>query len=242
MLFARLKKLAKQLPFAFTQNQRYDLLTRRIIKQACTPHSCCVDAGAHVGGVLDLFLRAAPEGFHHAFEPVPELYQFLQHRYGGKRNCRIYPLALSDKNGTSQFNHVVSNPAYSGLKKRRYDRRGEKDTVIEVETARLDDVIGMARAVRVIKIDVEGGEMDVLRGATRILNAFHPLVIFEFGIGGSDMYGTTPDMLFSFFEQYDYAISLMDDYLGSKPALTRNALNDQFYGKKNYYFVAHQRT
>jgi FkbM family methyltransferase len=234
-----LKQWLRKLPFAFTQNQRYDLLTRRIIRQSCQPQSNCIDAGTHKGEIFDYFLQYAPRGTHYGFEPIPVLFRQLKRKYRHCANCHLYNLALSDEKQLVSFNYVLTNPAYSGIKKRQYDRENERDVQIEVQTALLDQVIPENLPVRLIKIDVEGGEMCVLKGAERILSTCHPLVIFEFGIGGSDIYGTTPEVLFSFFAGFSYKISLLEDYLKNRDALTLQEFRDQFYQKKNFVFIAH---
>lgn len=237
-MIAFLKKLVKKLPVRFTKNQRYDHLTRTIIKRFCERDSNYIDVGTHKGEILDLFLKQCPGGIHFGFEPIPALFETLQKKYAGRSNCRLFQLALSNQKSTTSFNYVLSNPAYSGIKKRVYDRKQEKDQLITVQTDRLDNVIPDGLPVRLIKIDVEGGEMDVLEGAEKVLSGFKPLVIFECGLGGSDIYGTTPERVFDFFSSRGYRIFLLDAFVRNKPALTREALADQFYNRKNYYFIA----
>jgi len=227
------------MPVALTRNQRYDRLTTRIIRRHLNRESNCVDVGAHRGEIFDLFLKYAPEGQHFGFEPLPGLYQELKKRYRNRDNCHIYPFALAAESGPSSFNYVVSNPAYSGLVRRHYDRKGERDTTIEVERATLDSILPTGLAIELIKIDVEGGELGVLQGAQRTLAQFRPLVIFECGVGGTDLYGTTPDLIYDLLSQYGYSISLLDQFLKGEQALDRASFNSQFYERKNYYFIAH---
>jgi FkbM family methyltransferase len=237
-MFSKLKSLLKKLPVPLSKNHRYDLLTKKIIQQYCTKASNCVDVGAHRGDVLQLFLKYAPEGKHYAFEPLPHLHTFLKKKYSG-RNCSIYNIAIANYKALVPFNYVISNPAYSGLKKRKYDKKGETDTTIEVQTDTLDNLIPDSTAILFIKIDVEGGELDVLKGATRILSNNHPIIVFEFGIGGSDVYGATPDALHSFFESFQYRVFLLEDFINKRQPLTLEELKKQFYSKLNYYFVAY---
>lgn len=191
-----------------------------------------------MGEVLDWFIRYSPNGMHYGFEPLPFLFAFLKKKYRSENNCKIYQVALSWKKGISPFNYVISNPAYSGLKKRTYDRRNEADTIIQVETDVLDNIIPSDSKIDFIKLDVEGAELNVLQGAQRVLKEDHPVVVFEFGIGGSDVYDATPEKLFSFLEQLNYKIFLLEDFINKKNALTLGDLKDQFYNRKNYYFVA----
>jgi hypothetical protein len=50
---------------------------------------------------------------------------------------------------------------------------------MDVACETLDDVVPVDRAVGLIKMDVEGAELRVLRGGARVLKAHHPLIIFE---------------------------------------------------------------
>jgi hypothetical protein len=110
---------------------------------------------------------------------------------------------------------------------------------IQVQTDTLDNIIPHHVPVQFIKIDVEGGEMHVLEGAERILSEHHPLVVFEFGLGGSDIYGTTPEKMFSFFTNHQYHLSLLHDFVAGGNVLSLEEFIEQFQQRKNYYFIAH---
>lgn len=231
--------MLKALPVAFTQNQRYDRLTTQVIRKVCRPDSNCVDVGCHKGEILDLLLQAAPQGLHYGFEPIPVLFENLKAKYAGHQNCRLLDIALSDQPGTSSFNYVVSNPSYSGLLKRRYDRPNEEDTLITVRTERLDDLLPRSQRVDLIKIDVEGGEMLVLRGAVETLAHWKPVVIFEHGLGASELYGSSPEQLFDLLSGCGLSISLLDRFLKNQPPLSQEDFARQYYQRINYYFVAY---
>lgn len=227
------------MPFDFTKNQRYDRLTQQVIRRACRPNSLCVDVGCHKGEILDLFLKAAPHGIHFGFEPIPVLFQNLKEKYAGRSNCHFYDLALSNQQGTSSFNYVVSNPSYSGLLKRRYDRPNEEDTLITVRTERLDDIIPAEMRVDLMKIDVEGGELMVLEGAVATLKRSKPIVIFEHGLGASELYGSTPEKVFDLLQSCGLSVSLLDRFMQNDRAFTREEFAQQYYDRLNYYFIAY---
>jgi len=233
-----LKKLLQALPFSFTQNQRYDRLTQQVIRQVCRPGSNCADVGCHKGEILDLLIAAAPGGQFWGFEPIPVLFGALKQKYAQAPGCKILDLALSNEAGTSSFNYVVSNPSYSGLRKRRYDRAHEEDTQITVTTARLDDVWPAETPLHVLKIDVEGGEQGVLEGALKTITHWKPTVIFEHGLGASEVYGSTPEQVFVLLEQCGLRVFLLENFLKDGPALSSADFARQFYGRLNYYFVA----
>ena len=105
----------------------YDNQTIAIMKRVLNNKSNCIDVGCHVGGVLEVILQLAPDGTHLAFEPIPDLYHKLKEKYSRYSNVTIYNYyALSDATGETSF-RCTSNKAYSGLKKRSYDRPNRFD-------------------------------------------------------------------------------------------------------------------
>lgn len=238
-ILLQLKRLVKKLPVSITKNQLYDQQTKQIIRLTCKPNSNSIDVGTHTGDILDVLLRQSPNGIHVGFEPIPVLFQQLQNKYKHNSNVQLFDVALSNSNGSTTFNYVTSNPSYSGIKKRSYDRKGETDKEIEVKTARLDDFFLQQKTkIDFIKIDVEGAELDVLKGAAQLLARDQPVVVFECGLGGTDIYQHTPAQLFQFFEALGYSISLLHQFIKNKPALTQQQFEEQYFQKLNYYFVA----
>ena len=203
------KKIIKQIPINFTKNQRYDAQTIKVINKVCSSTSNCIDIGAHKGEVLDKILAAAPEGQHFAFEPIPALFQQMELRYKDMKNVHLSNLALSSKKGEASFNYVVTNPSYSGLIKRKYDHKDEKDELITVQTDLLDNVLPAEHKIDLMKIDVEGGELLVLEGARKTIIQHKPVIIFEHGLGASDFYGATPEKVFVLLNACGLNVSLM---------------------------------
>ncbi len=233
-----LKRVVKYWPWPLTTNERYDRQTEAVIKKVCKPESVCIDIGCYNGDILTLMLKYAPVARHIAFEPIPQQYHYLKEKFDDKAD--IYPFALGNDNTETSFNHVVSNPTYSGLKKRKY--KGEEDiNEIKVQVRRLDEVISIEIPIRVIKIDVEGGEYDVLRGAMNTLKKWRPYIIFEHGVGGADKYGVSPDDVYRFLvKDLGYSICLMEDYLNNSKVrgFSSTEFEEQFWKGKNCYFLA----
>lgn len=219
----------------------YNAQTVAIMERVLDRRSTCIDVGCHVGAILDMMLRLAPEGRHYAFEPLPHLYSGLVQKYSGRPNVHLHEVALSDTEGEATFHHVVTNPGLSGLLKRRFDRPHEEVVEIRVKLARLDDLLPPDLEVRLVKIDVEGAELQVLRGGFEMLRRSRSLVVFEHGLGSADCYGTRPEMVFDLFADCSLRLSLMGDWLesGATKVLSREAFTDEFNTARNYYFLAH---
>jgi FkbM family methyltransferase len=182
-----------------------------------------VDVGAHSGTVLREIVRCAPAGRHIAYEPIPELAAQLRTEFPA---VTVRNAALSDENGQASFVHVDSAPEFSGLRERDY--HGFADVAkhhITVRTERLDDSLPEAFAPAFIKIDVEGAELLVLRGARETIRRWRPTLVFEHGIGAADHYGTGPA------DVYDLLVDELDmrifDLDGAGP-YTRRTFEDIF--------------
>ena len=230
-----LKYILKKLPFNVTRNQKYDALTLKIMEIVLEENSSFVDVGCHKGELLEEALKLAPKGAHYAFEPIPYLFEKLVSSHG--EIATIKNIALSDKRGDSTFNYVKSNPAYSGIKKRSYPRK-ENIQEIEVKLDTMDNQLKNAERINLIKIDVEGGEMGVLKGAVQTLTKWSPVVIFEHGLGASDYYGTTPEEMWEFLNENDYCIFSLRGFVANKTSLTIEQFINLFETNKEYYFIA----
>jgi FkbM family methyltransferase len=217
-------------------NTLYDQQTAEIMRRTLAADSTCVDVGCHSGGILREMLQYAPQGAHYAFEPIPALYQYLVATFP---NVKLFNLALSNVSGETTFQHVTSNPGYSGLKQRRYDRPDETIEQIQVRTELLDHIVPADVTIRLMKIDVEGAELQVLEGGGETVRRCRPIVIFEHGLGASDHYGTTPEQIFAFFEARAMLVSSMGRYLEGAAALSRSEFSGQFYNGENFYFMAY---
>jgi FkbM family methyltransferase len=224
-----------------TLNALYDAQTVAVMARVLARGSNCIDVGCHRGAILNGMLRFAPDGTHFAFEPLPDLFADLTAKYANVPTVRLHELALSDAPGDTTFQHVVTNPAYSGLKQRRYDRPNEQVVEITVKVARLDDVLPSGFDIRLVKIDVEGAELQVLRGGTGMLRRCLPFVVFEHGLGAADCYDTRPEQVFDLLSDCGLRVSLMKDWLehGSAKAFTRAAFAEEFDTGRNFYYLAH---
>lgn len=222
-----------------TVNLRYDRLTRAVLKRVLKEDSNTVDAGCHKGEILERMIRLSPGGAHYGFEPIPDLFERLRGKFGDR--ARLYPFALYDREGEADFFVVVNDPGYSSLRRRPLDFPAIYHQTT-VPLRKLDSFFDSARRVDFIKIDVEGSELQVLKGAYALLERDHPVIMFECGKGGYDQFNDSPAEIYSFLSALRYEIFEMADWLKNRDPLSINLFLRQFERNDNYYFIAACRT
>lgn len=134
------------------------------LSQLLRKGDCFLDVGAHAGFFTLLGSRlVGPEGTVVAFEPLPANLDFLRLHVELNRveNVTVFDAAVSDSQGAASFAEG-SNTHTGGL---------SPNGAIRVRTVKLDELRadGLIATANVIKIDVEGAELQVLRGAEELL-------------------------------------------------------------------------
>ena len=206
---------------------------RLLIGSSLEPDSNCIDIGAHTGAVLEEIVKAAPRGRHIAFEPIPELCVGLRKRFP---QVEVRCAAVSSHRGSATFAYLPDVPEWSGLKLRALpDGTEPRAEQIEVRLEALDEVLPESYRPSLIKIDVEGAEEAVLRGAMQTLRRHHPIVLFEHGVGSADVYGTMPGQIHELLtEELGYEIYDLDER-GPYP---REEFERVFWANEQVNFVA----
>lgn len=229
------KKFQSLLPFAVGKNEVYDRYTKKIIAQQCTKDANCIDIGANEGKILQWMIEFAPNGNHIAFEPIPSLYAQLKLQFSN--STLILPYALSDQQSKSSFNYVTSNPALSGLLKRPYPKY-HQEKQIEVQTMLLDQVVDQNLKISLIKMDVEGGELNVLLGAKQTIIRNKPIILFECGKVGGELYGFTAANMYQLFnENFQYKLYTLKGWLKASSPLSYTDFADFYENGSEYFFL-----
>ncbi len=240
-LKSALKRILKQalwnLHLDVTRNMKYDRYTLRLFQTLLKEESNCVDIGCHKGEILEWILRFSPKGEHYAFEPIPFLFEGLKNKFDFP-NVHLFNLALSKEAGRLNFTVVKNAPAYSGIKQRKYAVENPDLEIIEVNVERLDDIIPPSKKIRLIKLDVEGAELDVLKGTSRILKESRPCVLFEFGLGSAEFYQASPEEMFQLMRENDMLLFTLKNWFQTKIALTESEFISNFKMNSEYYFLA----
>lgn len=141
-----------------------------------------IDVGANVGLVTSRLCHlVGPAGAVWAVEPLPRNVERLEalRARNGLEQLTILPVALSSDTGTARLRLPIRGGGAFGSFVATWETCGE----IDVATARLDDLVAGGRPpgpLRLVKIDAEGFEPQVLAGAAETLSTWRPLVLCEF--------------------------------------------------------------
>ena len=156
-------------------------IIERTYRMWLKPGDVAVDVGVNVGRHLFPLADCVGVGGRvFGFEPIPELAAQLQVQIRDKDlvdRVLLQNIAIADQAGIETFHHNLAAPAMSGLKVRAGLPENSQSRAIQVRVDILDDVLS-GHSPRFVKIDVEGAEFLVFRGATRLMKDSRPLFAF----------------------------------------------------------------
>ena len=137
-----------------------------------------VDVGAHIGTyTIPIAKKVGEMGKVISFEPHPKSIDLLERNIALNQinNVVLKKLPVSDSKKKVLF-RLSKDPPTSGI-----ETDGKNEYVLEMEAIDLDTVLSEQNLTKIdwLKIDVEGKELDVLKGSKNILKKFSPKIIIE---------------------------------------------------------------
>ena len=144
------------------------------------PIQTIVDVGASTGETATEWLKHFPKAIVHAIEPLPSSYFILEDlQKQNQSRLKVYNYAVGNEVGRAEFRmHPDHNTSSSLLLRTELSANllpeTEKEVVIDVAVTTLDALFGDAgnsmRDEVLVKLDVQGSELAVIRGASQFLN------------------------------------------------------------------------
>ena len=208
----------------------FDLVTLEAIARLIDPGDNALDIGANIGQMATLMSRCAgPSGKVTVFDPHPEVFKLLSENIGRlKQNPKnaevvLHNIALSDHEGEALLDMGSSWKSNQGLARLADSNGGAHSNLLPVCISTLDRIIGPNAKIGFCKLDVEGHELKVLRGASQALRE-HRIrdIVFE------DL-GPYPTAVQQHFADLGYTLFALDGRL-NRPVLSSNWQNPKFDG------------
>jgi FkbM family methyltransferase len=166
-----------------------------------------IDIGGHAGRHSLAIQKTLNPSHLLIFEPLPDRRRSLETMFALRTNVTVYGCALASRRGQSIFVVKKGAPEESGLRQRTFYNDGNNQDLeyipIMIETL---DNLEIPFAVDFIKIDTEGGEIDILKGAVNLVRRDAPIISVEYGPGGYDAYGYKPETLFELATEMGYSL------------------------------------
>ncbi|HLN29809.1 MAG TPA: FkbM family methyltransferase [Gemmataceae bacterium] len=190
--FRQVLNLADSAVAGMILNEAYEPRETSFICKACKTGDVVLDIGANIGYYTLLMAKlVGPTGFVYAFEPREDFCDYIRRSVSENEfdpYCSIHCCALADFEGTVQFRiHPKrgldpSDPNYYStcyLAGSESDK--DPEAFIDVKVEILDKILAAnpERRVAFIKIDVEGAEYLVFRGAEELLRRDRPVILSE---------------------------------------------------------------
>jgi len=152
----------------------------RNLTQMVPQGGVAIEVGANMGGItVPLAQKVGPHGLVYAFEPQPLIFQQLCANLALNDLVNVSALNAACGAQPGQFGIARLNPAresnFAGVKLENVTLDGGP---LKVRIERLDDVVDPPR-LDLIKADVEGMEIDVLRGGAGLISRFRPTLYVE---------------------------------------------------------------
>lgn len=167
--------------FGAIVNGRLEIAVQEAMIRHLPPGGVLFDVGANLGFFSLLGARlAGPSGHVYAFEPVPENAEALAEHAALNQigNVTVIERAVGARSGPARL-QLVADRSWSKLA--AYGEHPQTERVIEVEAVAIDDLLAGGRLPppAVVKIDVEGAELEVLEGMGQAIAAHRPAIICE---------------------------------------------------------------
>jgi len=212
----------------------FEEVQTRYIRSRVSEKGVMVDVGANVGYWSVLFACHSNGGYVHAFEPSPASAALLSANValnGLEDRIRVNQTALSAEAGRREFSVAVD----SGFSSFKSTARVPEKERITVPTTTLDSYVAEAGIDRInfLKIDVEGSEEQVLRGAEHVLHTIRPqLLLIELTDANLKAYGSAVERIVVYLNDLGYEPFVIDHITGKERAYTtadQNKIQNIFF-------------
>ncbi len=199
----------------------YEHATNDLLRRLVQAGNVVIEAGANNGSETVLLGTLVGERGHvHAFEPVPHVARRLRANLALNDQLdrvTIYEQAIGEHAGSVELHLPPDDHPNQGIASKVQHELSTR--LLEVPLVSLDDWAGKENVERVdlIKMDIQGAELDLLRGARELRKRSRPVIFTEAAASCSEM-----EELYDMLSENDYGVFLVDGQLNRR--VQRDAL------------------
>jgi FkbM family methyltransferase len=209
------KNLQNSMLWFADHDQEYEPEVCRFLKQVLTPGDCFIDVGAHIGYFTILASRLVESGKVYSFEPENYNHQCLLDniKLNGFTNVTAFQKCVGDKEAEVELFVNLDNDGghslwWPGQHPANTRTRESERTAQRVGMVTLDSVVDFVP--KAIKIDAEGSELLVIKGAERLIRQHKPMVIMEMNYSALMWMGTSKNELADYMDALGYATYMLE--------------------------------
>ena len=186
-----------------------------VLRRLLTPDAVFVDIGANQGEFTVCAAGCVPDGQVIAFEPVLAVCERLERNIAANQfnNVTVHSVGLSDINqddipifgADSEFSDGTQNIGLPTL----FSIAGRGTLLAHISLRRLDDLLPSGQRVDVMKIDVEGAELAVMKGAAETIRREKPAIIFEANYETAGAVGYSLRVMYEWLNRQGYQLHMI---------------------------------
>lgn len=182
---------------------QYDSCIEAFLKPLLKPGDTVIDIGAYIGGYAGPFKQfVGPTGKVYAFEPNAEPFECLVKNCP---TCLCHQVALGEREGTEQYFTDTVNRGASFILPQNTTNQVSRP--VEIKTL---DSFGIEKP-QLIKIDVEGMEIEVIKGGVKTIKSSFPIIYLELNHGAMRRAGYKCDDLINYMNTLGYRLKFISD-------------------------------
>lgn len=194
-------------PYTLMNFRAYESAETEFLKSIIQPDWTVLDIGANCGWYALALSRQCPTAQIHAFEPIQSTYEILLRNVNRNKFTNIHPhlLAFSDHEGSLEFLYTPSCSGATSLIHAGQPAAQEALQKITCPTSTLDlFCIRNSLAPQLIKCDVEGAELMVMKGGETTIATHKPVILIELLRKWAQKFGYHPNDVLTLLGRHGY--------------------------------------
>lgn len=210
IVYTRSRLKMELVPTDYLQNQIYYTGTfeehcLKVLRKLLEPGDCFLDIGANIGlYTLESARIVGDNGVVYAFEPNSENYRHLLRNteLNNLENVKAMNFGIGDER-----TKISLRLPKNGNKGEYTIGDVEGEIIEDVNIEKMDDVVKKEdiNKINLVKMDIEGAEIDALKGMRETINKYRPVFLIEIWKEALGRFKYTPAELVKFFEDMDYS-------------------------------------